>query len=426
MIITYYWPPSGGAGVQRVLKFVKYLRGFHLEPVVITVDKNAASYVVQDPTLLKDVAEGTRVYRTGSFEPLKIFSAVFGKTKVPHAGFANAGKGKPGSKLLRFIRGNFFIPDARKGWVKHAYRQAAEIIRKEKIDTVFISSPPHSSQLIGLRLKKEFKIRLIADMRDPWTDIYYYKDLMHTEGSKKKDRAYEQQVLEAADEVIVVSDDIKGILGAKLSGEKAAKIHVIPNGFDESDFQVPSTAKKDKFVITYTGTIADSYKPEVFFRALRTVKDKTPTLGFELHFVGVSSPSIRQMAEEAGLGSITRITSYVSHEEVIRYMMASTCLLLVIPDVDNSKGILTGKLFEYLAARKPIIGIGPAAGDAEAIIARCEAGRMFERNAEAEMTAYLSGLVEKWKAEGSLDLKGENYKMYSRKALTESLAKIIG
>ena len=211
LIITYYWPPSGGAGVQRSLKFVKYLPLFGIEPIVITVDAEQATYPILDSTLLNEVSEDVRVVRTRSFEPLKILSAIKGKESVPHGGFANSNKESITQRTLRFIRGNFFIPDARKGWVSFAVKAASEIIEKEKIDTVFVSSPPHSSQLIGLELKKKYNIKWIADMRDPWTDIYYYKDLLQTKFSAARDAVYERQVLEGADEVISVSEPINKI-----------------------------------------------------------------------------------------------------------------------------------------------------------------------------------------------------------------------
>lgn len=411
--------------MQRVLKFVKYLSGPNLSVQVVTVDEKKASYAVFDETLLKDVPAGVTVHRTGSFEPLRILSAILGKDKMPHAGFANAGKGKPGSKWLRFIRGNFFLPDARVGWVRHAYRKAAQLIREQGIDTILVSSPPHSSQLIGLRLKKEFGVKWIADMRDPWTDIYYYKDLMHTARSRKKDQEYEASVLQNADRVVVVSDDIKRILAAKIA-KGSDKIHVIPNGFDESDFTSPSLPPPDKFLVTYTGTIAESYNPEIFFKVMKKVREKFPEVKAEVHFVGVLSPSVKQLADRYGLAEITRFTSYVSHEEVIRYMKGSTCLLLVIPEVQNDKGILTGKLFEYLAACKPVIGIGPADGDAAAILNECGAGRMFARGEEAAMEQFVTGLVEKWRSKPDLDLTGATYKKYSRRELAAQLAKLIG
>ena len=208
LIVSYYWPPSGGAGVQRIFKFAKYLSQSGYKPYVVTVDDKVASYPIRDQSLLADVPSSIIVFRTHSFEPLNLLTKVTGN-KAPYGGFANKDKEKFSQKILRFIRGNFFIPDARKGWVKYGFEKSAELIRNEKIDTVIISSPPHSSQLIGLKLKRKFpELKWIADLRDPWTDIFYYKDMLHTRMASAKDAALEKEVVETADSLVVVSKPI--------------------------------------------------------------------------------------------------------------------------------------------------------------------------------------------------------------------------
>jgi hypothetical protein len=194
LIITYYWPPSGGAGVQRWLKFAKYLPEFGVEPIVLTVDPKYASYPQRDESLEKDIHQKLKVYKTKTFEPLNLLSGILGKKNVPYGGFTNVNKKSFLQTILRFIRGNFFIPDARVGWNNYAYKKAKEIIEEYKIDTVITTSPPHSTQLIGLELKKKLSITWIADFRDPWTDIYYYKDLLHTCLAKRLDKNKEQEV----------------------------------------------------------------------------------------------------------------------------------------------------------------------------------------------------------------------------------------
>lgn len=420
LIITYYWPPSGGAGVQRNLKFAKYLSQMDIEPIVITVDDKKASYPVSDETLLKDVPASLKVYRTNSSEPLSIISKLLGKDKIPHAGFANQKKGKPLNRLMRWVRGNFFIPDARKGWVKYAYAKACEVIAKENIKTVIISSPPHSSQLIGLKLKKKFDIKWIADMRDPWTDVYYYNDLLPGDSARKKDKAYELEVLEKSDAIVVVSDDMKRLFASKGSKVNGDKIHVIPNGFDEDDFNVKAEIPADKFVITYAGTIADSYKPEIFFKVMKEIISSNKEKKIEIQFIGSSAATVRSYADKYGVSNNINFISYVTHSEAVNYMMSSNALLLVIPEVANNKGIITGKLFEYLAAQRPIIALGPEDGDAGKIIADCKAGKMFARNKEIALREYISSLIN---MPGFP--KNELYKKYSRKELTAELKKLI-
>ena len=177
LIITYYWPPSGGAGVQRWLKYSRYLPDNQIQPIVVTVDPQKASYPVIDNSLLYEVPSSVKVHFTDTFEPFEMYRIVSRKNQIPFAGFANEGKLTMFKKFVRFIRGNFFIPDARIGWNKYAFAKCCALIEKENIDTILVTSPPQSSQLIGLRLKKKYKLKWIADVRDPWTDIYYYDKL---------------------------------------------------------------------------------------------------------------------------------------------------------------------------------------------------------------------------------------------------------
>jgi len=171
LIITYYWPPSGGAGVQRMLKFVKYLHQLGVQITVITVDPRKASYQLTDDSFLKDIPDDINVIKTNTFEPFNLYKSLGSKKEIPHSGFAN--ETNPGffQKASRFVRGNFFIPDARRGWNKYAYREAIKVIKNNKIDAIITSSPPHSTQLVGLKLKNKYNIPWVADLRDPWTDI---------------------------------------------------------------------------------------------------------------------------------------------------------------------------------------------------------------------------------------------------------------
>jgi len=322
IIISYYFPPSGGAGVQRWTKFVKYLRLFDIEPIVITVDENKASYPFQDTTLLKDIPEGIRVIRTNTSEPFKFYNILNKKKEIPHSGFANSGNPSVLQKIFRFIRGNLFIPDARVGWNKYAYKAAKEIILKENINTVITTSPPHSTQLVGLKLKQKFNINWIADLRDPWTDIYYYKELFHLNITKQKDLKYEKTVLENADEIIVVSEDLKRLFNEKSTLIKSNKINVIPNGFDEEDFSLNNN-HNDNFTITYTGTIADNYHVEGFFNAFANFVKNNKAKNIKLRLVGIVSESKKLLISSFNLENYVEYVSYVKHTESIKYLQKS-------------------------------------------------------------------------------------------------------
>lgn len=426
LVITYYWPPSGGAGVQRSLKFVKYLSHMGYDPVVLTVREDKASYPLHDPSLLLEVPTSVNVVRTNSFEPLNILSTIIGKKNVPYGGFANANKESKKQKLLRWVRGNFFIPDARVGWISYAFNEAKRIIADEKIECVYISSPPHSSQLIGLKLKEVFPaLRWVADLRDPWTDIYYYKDLLHGKRAKLKDEQFEKQVLETADAIVVVSEPIKNSFLEKSVLVLPSKIHVLPNGFDESDFQSGISVSREEYNITYVGTMADSYKPEMFFNVFKRLVEQYTELNIRFNFIGNAPWTLKKMVDDMGLEANCSWGGHIGHDEAVKEMQRANALLLIIPDTEGAKGILTGKLFEYLGAKRMIVGIGPADGDAADIIRECAAGEMFERNQEEKLFSWMKEKIEMWKS-GDEFKAGNNFiKNYTREALTKRLALIL-
>ena len=422
LIITYYWPPSGGAGVQRTLHFAKYLGDYNCIPYLLTVDPAYASYPVIDESLKSIMPSNLNVTYTKSFEALNILSVVAGKDKVPYGGFTNQKKSSFFQDLLKWIRGNFFIPDARVGWVKYATQKAAELIREHQIDCILISSPPHSSQLIGLKLKKEFPhLKWVADLRDPWTDIYYYKELLHTNWAKKKDLALEKKVLERADSILVVSSYIKYAFAEKSLKVNVDKINVLPNGFDENDFLIEESKSDDKFYITYVGTMADSYKPAVFFEALSKLISANNLDHLVFRFVGSVPQHIKEQLKELKIN--TEFIGHVKHQEAVKFMKQTNLLLLVIPDASGAEGILTGKLFEYLGAKKRIIGIGPSSGDAATILKECNAGVMFDRSDKNGLFKFLLDEIVNDKRH---QLNNEEVKKYTRKQLANQLSTIIG
>ncbi|WP_245590651.1 glycosyltransferase family 4 protein [Adhaeribacter aquaticus] len=425
LFITYYWPPSGGAGVQRCLKFVKHLPEFGITPTIVTVSEKEASYPVLDRSLEADIPAGVRVIRTSTSEPFEFYKKLTGRKEIPYGGFANEKKDSSVQKFFKFLRGNLFIPDARVGWNKYAIKACSELLANEKFEAIITTSPPHSTQLIGLTLQKKFGVKWIADLRDPWTDIYYYKDLQHTAWAKKKDAEYEKAVIENATNLLVTSSDTKRLLLAKSPDIKTKKIKVIPNGYDEEDFQYLSQPPQDAFLITYTGTITETYNIEAFLKAFALVASRHQDIAYKLRFVGKISDEIKNQIEATGLLHLTEIVPFVPHNESVRYLMNTTILLMGIPDVENNYCILPGKLFEYLASNKPIICIGPIHSDADKIIDECGAGRVFHYSAYDLMVDYLDQLSQGWKINHNLDLPFVNYQRYSRRNLAGKLAEII-
>ncbi|HAM83932.1 MAG TPA: hypothetical protein DFK15_11650 [Butyricimonas sp.] len=419
LIITYYWPPSGGPGVQRWLKFSKYLPEFGYDPIIITVDPEKAEYPIKDYTLEQDVRADQIVYRTDCSGLYEYYKKLTKAPSAPYSGFVNEGTPSLKQKIARFIRGNFFLPDARRGWNKHAYHQAIQIIQEEKIDAVITTGPPMSTHLVGQKLKKRFHLHWIADFRDPWTDIYYYNKMYPTPIAKAIDRKYERNVLLNADQVITVSDYIKKQLAAKSPAIQASKIKVIANGFDAEDFDL-IIPKEDVFTITYTGTLAADYTIDSF---IHTVKRLSTSEKLKLRFVGKVDQGIAQKLSKQ-LGDSVEIHAFVAHADAIKYMKSSSVLLLIIPNIEGNKGNLTGKLFEYIGSRTPILCLGPTDGDAATIIQVCKAGKTFEYDDEEGMLHFLTSLLNNFDPQSPIK-ENNVVNRYSRKSLTQSLIQIL-
>ena len=415
LIITYYWPPSGGAGVQRWLKFAKYLPEFGWQPVILTVDPEYASYPQRDESLVREIGPDCLVYTTKSFELYNLYKFISGKKEVPYGGFANESKESFLQKVSKFLRGNFLLPDPRKGWNKYALKKAEELIREFNIETVVTTSPPHSTQLIGLSLKKRHNIRWIADLRDPWTDIYYYNQFKHTALARSIDRNYERQVIEQADVIVSVSEDVKRIFAEKSRMPIAEKTVVVPNGYDEEDFKLKEFSAESRKIITYTGTISEAYDVDKLLDALVRLDEKLKAQ-LLIRFVGKIPTTVEQRFRDTGLD--IELAGYVDHHKSIEYLLRSDMLLLVIPKVENNKGILTGKFFEYMASQRPILAIGPVDGDLAKIILDTNCGRMFDYTDSAGMIRFIQNIFD---PEITL-VKPESTGRYSRRELTHRIA----
>ncbi len=416
LIITYYWPPSGGAGVQRWLKFAKYLPEFGFDVHVLTVRPDRATYPQTDDSLLDQVPENVTVHHTDSSDPYAIYS-LFGKG-APSSGFANDHvSGFKGliKKFARFVRGNFFIPDPRKGWNRFALQKAYELIDSLGIETVITTSPPHSTQLIGLELKNKKSIRWVADMRDPWTRIYYASELLQTKWAEKRNMQLERKVLENADKVITVSNALADEFCELASGLRRENVEVIPNGFDEDDFQFNVPLEKE-FTIGYMGTITDQYDINSLLAAISSNRSNIC-----FRFIGDVQSGLKSQFVQYSIDC--EFTGYLDHDKAIRQVAACSILLLVIPKVKNNKGILTGKLFEYLALKRPILAIGPVDGDAAQILTETGAGKMFDYADENGIEDFLTQSISR----AQIGPLGENVHVqrYTRRSLTSELAKYL-
>jgi len=415
LIVTYYWPPGSGAGVQRWLKFSKYLPQYGWEPFILTVDPQFAAYPSIDRTLEKEIPENVKVFRTKATDWFRIYSK--DKSKIPTAGFANNYDNSFKGILFRFLRGNFFIPDPRKGWNRFALHKAVEIIEKEQITCIVTTSPPHSTQLTGLKIKKRLPgVKWVADFRDPWTDIYYYEQFYPTFISRNVDKWYEKRVLKNCDKLITVSESLKESLSLKVKGTKL-KTEVITNGFDESDFNEITTVIPSLFTITYVGTLSEAYPIDGLIDVLSKVQKQNKH--FLLRFVGLVPENYhKKIMDKLKAGSV-EIVPYTIHSEAISYMLNTSLLLLIIPDHKSNRAIITGKFFEYLASKKPILCLGPEDGDAAGIIADNGLGKCFSYYDKTKIKNFVLAEMEE------PTLISKNIEKFSHKNLAKKLVSCL-
>lgn len=416
LIITYYWPPGSGAGVQRWLKFSKYLTKQGWEPLILTVDPDFAVYPAIDNSLNNEIPGNLTIYKTRARNYFKLYYK--DKSKIPSAGFAVDEERGFISHITKFLRGNFFIPDPRRGWNWFAFKKACEIIETQGTDRIITTSPPHSTQLIGLKLKKKYPgIRWIADLRDPWTDIYYYEKFYPTLFSKKIDSAYEKKVLKSSDRIITVGNSLKELFSSKIPGIEE-KIEVISNGYDEEDFSGLIVSKPDIFTISYVGTLSGSYPVGGFLKALKPFIEKG--ISFRLRFTGVVSPEQIELISSAAGKSNIEFIPFSAHTTAIRNMLEASALLLIIPDHQSSRSIITGKLFEYLTSGKPVICLGPADGDAAEILKETGHGATFDYDDSEAISEYLISLSSNSEIQEKV-----SHTIYSRENLVKKVIALL-
>lgn len=392
LIITYYWPPSGGSGVQRWMYFSKYLSEFGIEPTIITVDEKYASYPNKDFSF-NDFVKNIKVYKTKTLEPLRFYSFLkSGKTdKVVPQG--NVGGKKKGliDKIATYIRANFFMPDARVGWNKYAYTKAKELIQNEKFDFVITTGPPHSTHLVGKKLKKEFKINWMADFRDPWTEVYYNNLFKRTKKNEVKDRAMELSVLTDADLVLTVGPSMKKLLSNKIPHHES-KFHYIYNGYDADKFKRLTKKENLVFTIRYVGTLSENYPYKEFINAVNQINIEKQQIQIEL--IGNIESSVLTYFKQNTSFQLLNIPS-VPHSKAIQYMKDADLLLLLLPFMENSQIMLTGKLFEYLATENPILCIGDKKADAAHIIDQLGNSEAFECNETIKIKQFIENQINK-------------------------------
>lgn len=423
LIISYYWPPAGGPGVQRWLKFVKYLPEFGWEPTVFIPEN--PSYPIVDDTLEKDVSKNLEIIKTKIWEPYQI-AEFFGKdNKKFKAGQFDVGKNQSlKSRLSIWVRGNFFIPDARVFWVNPSVNYLKKFLKENHFDALVTTGPPHSVHLIGLNLKKEFPdLKWISDFRDPWTEISYYQHLKLTKFADRKHRNLEQKVFENADITLATS-----YADAENFKKKGANAVCITNGFDVEN-QEPRTENSEpstQFTLSYIGVLEQLRNPEVLWKVLNDLMKENEDFSknFQLKFVGRIDDRILDEITNSELNDSVKNLGYLSHSEANLEMQNSDLLLITNFPEDKSKGIIPGKIFEYLATKKQIISFGPKDSDVKRILEETHAGKHFSYDDYESLKAFILEKFNDWKS-GNLSSNTENIEQFSRKNLTKKLAEIL-
>ena len=422
LIITYYWPPAGGPGVQRWLKFVKYLRDFGIEPVVYIPEN--PNYPLLDDSLENEIPEGITILRKSIFEPYQI-AGLFSKdqTKTISKGIIADERNQSFlQKSLLFIRGNLFIPDARKFWIKPSVKFLKTYLKEKGIKKIITTGPPHSLHLIGLKLKQELDLKWIADFRDPWTQIGYHKKLKLNESSKKKHLSLEREVLNLADQIITTSFTTK----AEFKEKTSKPISVITNGFDAENSEAQTNELDTKFSISHIGSLLSERNPKNLWKALAELakEDISFAEDLELKLAGTVSEEIITSIKSVGLGEKLQLLGYVSHNQAIALQQKSRLLLLIEINSEETRGIIPGKLFEYLMSKRPILAIGPKKWDVQQILEETDSGEYFQYSERNKLKGVILSQYKKYKEGDANFVKGE-ISQYGRKNLTEELASLI-
>lgn len=420
LIITYYWPPAGGPGVQRWLKFVKYLPDFGIQPIVYIPEN--PTYPILDEGLETEVSDKAIIIKNKIFEPYQI-AGFFSKNKTKKISsgiIPNQKKQSFLDRLLLWIRGNVFIPDARFLWVKPSVKYLKKYIKENQIDTIVTSGPPHSLHLIGLQLKKELEVKWLADFRDPWTTIGYHKALKLSRYAEKKHKKLEHQVLNSADIIIVTSKTTK----AEFQNITSQPIEVITNGYDVENIAKPMLDKA--FTLAHIGSFLSDRNPKVLWQVLRelTMENEGFKDDFQLKLIGKISQEVLDTIASFGLENHIVNLGYISHKEAVLEQRKSQVLLLIEINSEETKSIIPGKVFEYIVSDRPILAFGPKNSDFAEIITSTNTGVFFTYDEKERLKSILLQYYNHFKQD-ALKVNAVGLQQFSRKNLTEQLAKIL-
>jgi glycosyltransferase involved in cell wall biosynthesis len=431
LFITYYFPPSGGSGVQRGLKMVKYLPDAGWEPLVLTVHPDHAAYPDLDPAMLSDVPKGTLVERTRSWDPYTMYARMMGKKKsdVVGVGFLGADHASWKERFARWVRANLFLPDARVGWVRHAVRAGRRLAADPGFDAIVSTGPPHSAHLAGVQLARETGLPWIADLRDAWPDPAYQHMLPTGRWARRRDERTRNRILREADVRVAVTED----LAHHMSQAVGAPFSVIRNGFDPDDMQsapdVPTgwmDAWKEDFLVVHTGNLSPARDPEPLWKVLSSpdASERWPRL--RLVFVGNVDPTVMSEALRSSGPDRVHHIPYVPHAAAVAWMKRASLLLLPINRVMGSAGIVTGKIYEYIASGRPVLAFGEPGGEADGLLKESAAGTLLDYTDTEGLRAELDRHYAAWQANKPVGgAPSDGLQPYSRQGQAHALAELL-
>jgi len=419
LIITYYWPPSGGSGVQRWVYFSKYLKKLGYSPIVLTIDLKSASYPAIDRSLINET-QGIPVHYVKSFNWIKIYSwfKKGKKDKIPQGEFSKKGLV---DHIAAFIRGNFFIPDARVNWAKSAIKEALRIVKSHKIEKIITTGPPHSTHLIGLNLKKQLNFKWIADFRDPWTDIFYVKSFYRLSFAKKKDKLFERKVLSNANAIITTtSENFQKDLQSKISiNQNFFKIY---NGYDSDLFKKIKKRKNKDFQIVFTGLLTENHPYKEFIESFIKFLKKDPKVNVKIILAGSISEKI---LNEFNQISNIEFHGYINHQDAVNLMIDGNILLNFMYKQEKNTTMISGKLIEYMATGNPVLMIGDKKSEASKLLSK----QTYNLTADPKETKIISNFIKSnyinWIEKKEIKNEIDVIKDYTREETTRSLIEII-
>lgn len=424
LIISYYWPPSGGIGVHRCLKFAKYLRKFGWEPIVYTAKD--AQYPYLDESNLIDIPDNLEVLRHKIFEPFNLFKILSGrKLSEPLSNPVHVREKKQSfiDKFSIWLRGNFFIPDARVLWIRPSVRYLSKYLRNNQVDAILSDGPPHTNTYIAFKISKKFNIPWLADFQDPWTQVDYYKDLMLMNWANRKHKRMEQEVFKQAAKITIASPDWAREL-EKIGAKNVSEIYW---GYDEDDFnKVSEVQDNGKFIISHAGLLGMDRNPGTLFEVISEMMEEDPSLKdiFRIVFPGMVDYSVKESAKDHGLNDIIEYSGNIKRRDVLELNARSSILLLPLNKAENAKGRIPGKLFEYLRSGNPILCLGPKNSDAGSIIIETKRGICSEYDDKIIIKEFIQKIYKKFNNNTLVPLV-DDISEYSVENQTRKIAKYL-